>query len=316
MKTFFSKILTLWIYLQYPKIPSQQRWFIRFRYLGWLYQIKYFYKDYILRKPYKIIKFHGEFQQELLHVIPFAYWHFKNGTLLRTESSSFTKELYFFSPKHIEIKNMLRDHLDNESLEIPNAPHDTKLLKLKWAAVPFRKKFQNTKVLFEKEILIIANRYNSEWGKDPISYFSLEDLETLFNEFKKRFQIIYNRPPANKISNDNSEVKELNDEVFIKNNFPEVIILSELEKKFNLKVHSYNHLQLLVYANSNFFISIHGGTSTFASLFGGKNLIYSKEGHEHSLSEFYNVFPELAGTEIKVIRDKENLKSVAKEFLQ
>lgn len=294
----FSKILTLWIYLTNHKVPSQQRWFIRFRYFGLFHQLKYFIKDYIIKKPYKIIHFEGEFQQELLHVIPFAYWHYKNGTLLKTISSSFTKHLYFFSPNHEEDTTIVRGYLGNESLEIPNAPHDVKLLKLKWKQVPFKQKYSNEIFKFEKEVLVIANRYNTEWGKPPISYFSIENLESLFLHFKDKYQIIYNRAPASKISNDNSEVLELNDEHFIKSKFPEIIYLPDLEK-VNLSIIDYNHLQLLVYANCSKFISIHGGTATLASLFGGVNYIYSKEGHEHSLKEFENVFSELSNTNIK-----------------
>jgi len=315
VKTFFSKLLTLFIFLKYPKIPSQQRWFIRFRYLGIFNQIKYFFKDYVILKPYKVISFKGEFQQELLHVIPFAYWHHLNGTLLRTESSEFTKDLYFFSQNHTEHINLIRDYKDNENIEIPNAPHDTELLRLKWKKAPFKSRFKNNKISFDKEILIIANRYNSEWDKEPISFFSLEDLNKLFEAFQDDYQIIYNRPPKTKIALDNSDVKELHDDKFIRVNYPQVIILEDLNEMFDMKAHSYNHLQLLVYANASKFISIHGGTATLASMFGGRNLIYSKEGHEHALNEFINVFPKLSGTKIKVLRSKVNLIEEAKIFI-
>lgn len=307
-----SKILTLYIFLRNPKVPSQQRWFIRFRYFGLAMQCKYLIKDYVIRKPYKVICFSGEFQQELLHAIPFAYWHHKNGTLLRTESSKFTKELYFFSPEHIEVGQVERGYKGNEDVEIPNAPHDTKLVKGKWTSVPFSEHFRNDFFGFEKELIVIANRYNTEWGKPPVSYFDLSDLAKIIEPLYEKYQIVYNRAPANQISGDNSEVLELDDEAWVKKNYPEVIFLPDLLQA-NV-AENYNHLQLLVYANCDKFVSIHGGTATLASSFGGINLIHSLEGHEHELGEFENVFPNLSGCIIKVFKDKAALVQVANQM--
>jgi hypothetical protein len=58
--------------------------------------VKYVLQDYVFRKPYKEIEFQGEFAPELEFTIPFAYWHFKNGTLKSTKGALFTKEMYFF----------------------------------------------------------------------------------------------------------------------------------------------------------------------------------------------------------------------------
>ena len=58
------------------------------------------------KKKYKVISFDGEFAPELEFVIPFAYWHYKNGTLLKTQGAKFTREMYFFSEHHEEIYNV------------------------------------------------------------------------------------------------------------------------------------------------------------------------------------------------------------------
>lgn len=303
MVKMLSKLFTLYIYLKYPKIPSQQRWFIRFRYLGFMNQAKYFIKDHVIKKPYKIIRFSGEFQQELMHVLPFAYWHYKNGTLVKTISSKHTRPLYFFSPDHFEDENVVRDYRGNEDTEIPNAPHDTKLLGYKWRKVPFKEFYKNNLFSFDKEVLMVANRYNTEWGEPPISYFDLDDLKKIFNQFQDKYQIIYNRPRAQDISEDNSEILELGDVDFIKTYFPKVKMLKDYYGDVP-GVTSFNHLQLLIYANCSKFISVHGGTATLCSMFGGVNVIYSKIGHEHALKEFENVFPVLSGCDIKVYRDK------------
>lgn len=299
-------MLSLLILVTHPLSPSAQRWFVRLRYLGVFRQLKYFVKDHIIRKPYKVVRFNGEFQQELLHAIPFAYWHYRNGTLLKTISSEYTKDLYFFSKYHEEDNSIVRSPTGNENLEIPNAPHDSKLVMYKWLKVPFIEFYKNDLFKFEKEPLIIANRYNTEWGHAPISFFDLDDLDQIISQLGRYYQIIYNRPPVSRISNDKSIVLELNDDEWLRRNHPNVIILSDLESSLPL-VNSYNHLQLLVYANCRKFISTHGGTATLASMFGGINLIYSKKGYEHLLGEFQNVFPKLSGCNVHVFTDKRYL---------
>jgi hypothetical protein len=66
----------------------------------------------------------------------------------------------------------------------------------------------------------------------------------------------------------------------------------------NTIVKNFNHLQLMVYANCNHFISVHGGTSALASYFGGVNVILSKSGIEHYFKEFETIFPALSGAKI------------------
>ncbi len=311
----FGKILTFFILLRYPKISSRYRWFIRFRYLGEIRQIRYFFVDFLIRRPYKEIKFIGEFQQELLHVIPFAYWHYLNGTLERTISSLYTKEFYFFSPNHTELDSE-RNFEDNFNLDIPNAPHDVKLIRKKWKQVPFKKFYRNNLFIYEKPILIVANRYNTEWNRSPISFFDLTTLDNIFILLKGKYQIIYNRPPASHIANDNSEIMELGDYKWIYENHPEVIQVVDLYQENQKHVNNYNHLQLLLYANCERFISIHGGTATLASNFGGVNIIYSREGHEHYMKEFENIFPLLSDAKILHLRDYNTLlKTVRDEFL-
>ncbi|MEP0368881.1 MAG: hypothetical protein ABJN36_05195 [Cyclobacteriaceae bacterium] len=272
-------------------------------------------KDYVVKKPYKKISFHGEFQQELLHALPFAYWHFKNGTLKSTQSTGLTRELYFFSADHHE-SDESRDYQDNFNLEIPNSSHDLKLDMAKWLPVPLKQQYQNGIYLFNKPILIIANRFNTEWSQEPISYFDLEVLDTMMGLLKPQYQILYNRPPASEIVEDNSEVKELGDYLWIKENHPEVVQLTDLYRDKESMAKNYNHLQLLVYANCERFISIHGGTATLASNFGGQNIIYSRKGHEHYLKEFESVFPKLSGAQIYHVKDYQALlETIRKEYV-
>lgn len=316
MVPILKKLLTFLLLLRYPKIPGKYRWFIRFRYLGSIRQLKYLIHDSLIRRPYKQISFRGEFQQELLHVIPFAYWHYLNGTLKSTTSTSSTKELYFFSPSHSEVDKH-RDYRDNFNVEIPNAPHDLKLIRSKWVQVPYKAYFKNTIFTYDKPLIVIANRFNTEWNQEPISYLDLSVLHQLFLILKKRYQILYNRPTADRIVNDNSEVQDLGDYSWIKENHPDVEVVNDIYDKHVNKVNNYNHLQLMIYANCSRFISVHGGTATLASCFGGDNIIFSKKGHEHYLKEFENIFPHLSNANIHHVKDYEELmKKVTGVFLK
>src|SRR4029079_16076950 len=120
MQKILLKFLRIIAFIRHPEIPKQYRFYIRDNYFSRIFQVKYYFKDFYFKKKYKIIEYHGEFQQELTFVLPFAYWHFLNGTLDKTISSDNTKELYFFSTNHAEAHSK-RDWIYNdENFEIPN----------------------------------------------------------------------------------------------------------------------------------------------------------------------------------------------------
>ncbi|WP_375579615.1 hypothetical protein ABWH96_00630 [Marivirga tractuosa] len=312
MRHLRSKFFTLYIFLLNPKVKSKYRWFLRFYYISKWVQYKYVVKDYLLKKRYKEIEFNGEFQQELINVIPFAYWHYKNGTLKRTISSRLTKSLYYFSNDHLE-KYENRNWESNINIDIPNSPHNIKLNKSKWIPPPYKEVFKNDFFSYGKPILIIANRYNTEWGsKEPISFLSISTIEWIIDKLQNKYQIIYNRPYQQHIIDDNSKILDLDDINLINKKYPEVEILTQLfEKQSKVKV--YNEFQLRAYANTNHFISVHGGTATLASYFGGVNTIFSKKGLEHEINEFTNVFPQLSGAKILHAKTDKELKTFITE---
>lgn len=307
MRSIANKFLSLYVLLRYPKIPKDNRYFIRDNYAARIYQYKYFLKDYLLRSKYKTISFNGEFQQELTFALPFAYWHHLNGTLKKTVSSKYTKSLYFFSENHEETYEN-RDWKTNYEIEIPNVAHNVDFDYSKWAPVPLKAHYKNDIFIYKKPSLIIANRYNIEWGRPPISFFSIPMLDFMIKHLKDKYQIIYNRPGADKITNDNSEIQDLGEKQWIKEKYPEVILLNDIFDAHKKEVGNFNELQLMVYANADKFISIHGGTATLASYFGGTNIIYSKEGREHFFNEFNTLFPKLSGANIIHTKAEEELK--------
>jgi hypothetical protein len=310
-----NKLFSLYVRIRYWKVPATIRYFYRDTYSCMWAQAKYFIKDYIKKEKYKIITCYGEFGQELLFVLPFAYWHYKNGTLKATRGTKYTKELYFFSPDHKEcFENRAIE--GNYDYEMPRILYSHNYNMKKWEAVPFKKMYRNDVYVYDKPILIIANRYNMEWDGPPISFFSIPMLSQMIEALKDRFTIIYNRPLPKNITTDNSEIYDLKEHEWLRREYPDVLLLEDLYDENRANVRNFNHLQLMVYANSDHFISIHGGTATLASCFGGTNLILSKKGLEHHFGCFHTLFPKLSGATILHAKtDDEVMEYIQKYYL-
>ena len=314
MDTFVYKFLGLYVYLRFNRIPPEIRYFYKATYFCRYVQLRYFVRDYVTKKQYKTITWSGEFGAELLFALPFAYWHYKNGTLKKTSSSKFTKELYFFSPDHEEIFNF-RTNKENHNYEFPRVLYSHNYNMSKWLQVPLKSYYSNDIYLYEKPILIVANRYNMEWGQQPISYLTIPTLDFIIEKLKTKFTIIYNRPKPQNIVNDDSQVYDLNEFKWLKKEHPEVLLMEDLFEENRCNANNFNHFQLAVYANANHFISTHGGTATLASYFGGINIIFSKEGPEYQFGCYEKLFPKLSGTIIKPARSEEQLKLYIEEHL-
>ena len=302
-----NKIFSLYVRLKYGKLHWTVRYYYRDTYYCKFVQLKYLIKDYVIKKPYKELSFQGEFAPELEFVLPFAYWHYKNGTLKSTAGASFTNEMYFFSPEHQEVFAE-RTNMGNYNYEMPRVLYSQDYDMKKWLQVPFKAHFKNDIYVYDKPVLIIANRYNMEWDGSPISFYSIEMLDYMIHKLKDQFSIIYNRPRPQNITMDSSEVYELDEYDWLKTTHPEVVLMEDLfiENKANAK--SFNHLQLMVYANATHFISIHGGTAALASCFEGTNLILSKQGPEHHFGCFHKLFPKLSGAKILHARNDEEVR--------
>lgn len=303
VQRIIGKAITAYVRLRWWRAPAEQLVFIRQGYVGRLHQCRSWWADHVRRTPYRIITWDGEFSPELKAVLPYAYWHHLNGTLARTVSSKGTRALYFFSPQHEERFDRRRWNDFRFPPEIPNSQDHAHRYDLsKWAPVPYKRHFGGLR-LFDRPTVVIANRYNSEWGGPPVSYFSLDDLRTLFALLCPHYQVIYNRPSAERIVNDESDVLDLGDKPMIRAEFPDVLLLEDLATRPGVEATDLNHLQLLVYAGCDRFLSIHGGTATLASCFGGTNIILSRKGLEHAFGEFRTIYPKLSGARILAHRE-------------
>lgn len=304
-----KRIFGLYVKVAYSNVPLKYIYFIRDTYVCRAYQLKYFIKDYIIKKSYKNISFQGEFGAEMMFALPFAYWHFKNGTLKSTSSFPYTRDFYFFSDNHEEIFTE-RTNEGNYNFELPRVLYSHDYNMKKWLPVPLKEVYRNNIYIFEKPIVIIANRYNMEWDGPPISYFSIDILDFMISNLSKKYTIVYNRPQPKNIVNDNSEVYDLNEFDWLQQKYPEVVIMENLYNEHKSSMKNFNHFQLCIYANCNNFISVHGGTSTLASYFGGTNIIYSEEGGEHYFKCFEKLYPKFSGAKIHHAKNEDELKNL------
>jgi len=308
-----NKILSFYVLIRYGELPSELKYYYRDTYYCKLVQLKYILRDYFFKKSYKELSFNGEFAPELQFVLPFAYWHYKNGTLKSTAASKYTKELYFFSPDHQE-KFETRTNEGNYNYEMPRILYSQDYDMSKWLPVPLKETYQNSVYVFEKPVLIIANRYNMEWDGPPVSFYSIEMLAHMLDRLKDKFTIIYNRPRPQNITMDNSDIYDMDEFGWLEKEYPEVILMEDLWAKNEGKARNFNHLQLMVYANATHFISIHGGTATLASYFGGINLILSKKGPEHHFKCFEKLYPKFSNARILHAKTDEEVKSYLEEY--
>lgn len=292
-----SKMAGLLTRITHAGVPAKYRYFIKDTYICRAMQWPLWLKDYVIKKPYKKISYEGEFAAEIQFALPYAYWHYKNGTLKSTQSFPGTKELYFFSENHSE-ENIERTNEGNYNYDLPRIMYSHNYDLKKWLPVPLKQVYKNDTYVFAKPILIIANKYNTEWDGPPISFFSISLLDKMITVLKNKYTIIYNRPQPKDIVNDNSVIYNLNEFEWLKETHPEVILMGDLFEENKINARNFNHFQLCIYANAENFISIHGGTATLASYFGGKNLILSKEGPEHYFQCFEKFYPQLSEAKI------------------
>lgn len=227
--------------------------------------------------------YNQEFGYELLSSVPYAYELFLSGELEGTVSGLGSSPLYYFSPSHTEVSTPRG--FQNTFLARRNGIPYTRIHTFERPPLtfpPYREVFANTEYAWKKPTLCICNRYNREWGYDPINYFDLEMLDWLFSRLKSRFEIVYFAVVLpNEIQDDNPSI-HLDDVAVCKKHG--IRVFQQIRK-------GWNESLLRVFANCNHFITMNGGYSILASLFGGTNIIYTnRQGAKRTNELLFNSF--------------------------
>lgn len=240
------------------------------------------------------VDYFGEFGFELINVIPYAYWLHLHRRLKETKSTTDTKCLYYFSTNHIEI-NIKRSFIPPAYFPL-SAISLTTLDTSKWVPPEYKKQYKNNRFIWNKPSCVICNKFNIEWDRPPMNFISPEVLKVIFSLLKNKYQIIYNRPLNKDIVEDHSPELPFDDFKLIREEFPEVITMQDIAKD-NPDL-TFNTLQLMVFANSDHFVSVQGGSAGLASYFSGKNIIYAAWGPELKAGSYTNWYDKLSGAKI------------------
>lgn len=254
-----------------------------------------------------------EFGYELISVIPYAYSLHKKGLLEGTISGTGSEPLYTFSPDH-KINPAPRDFANTAATakRIPNVwIHKDRLNKDEWAPPPYKQMYRDVAMMFEKPTVVIYNRYNREWDKDPINYFDLPTLRSMFSMLRDEYSIVYFNVRGEEGLEDNAHSMELGDYEMIREEFPDVHIIHDIIKETGL---SYNEAQMRIFAGCDRFVTMNGGPAILASYFGGENIIYTKECRElgKTVNSFYNWYPDFGNSLIKVVHTYDDLLAIVK----
>jgi len=242
-----------------------------------------------------------EFGYELIAVLPYAYYLHRNGLLKETISGFDTGSFYYFSPKHtINPKQRHWDNYKKALIEsgIPNIKiHTPYLNTTEWLPPKLKDKYFIAGYRLGKNVVVISNKRNIEWGEEPINTFSIDDLKQIFDIFKN-YTIVYNDTSL-LINNDTYDdtvgqlgIPGIRD--FL-NCYSNIVTVDHLCKHWGL---TYNKMQLMLYPHVDLFISMQGGSSIFASYYGTKNIIFAKEGRELECGSYNNWYHLLGGSKI------------------
>ncbi len=239
----------------------------------------------------KNLFYFGEFGPEMVLCLPYAYWLHNNDLLGSTKSCLDTRCFYYFNPKHIEV-NRYRTIDTNVSgnKELPNEwEHNISTFCYKyWTPPPLKEQYiKNNEIEFSKEVVIISNKYNIEWGKEPINYINFETLSMLLDMLSKKYTVIYRRPTLNMHVGDQNELSgqfnvldksgKVTDYDLCKS-YNNVYTFQDLMNMY--PYFSFNMFQCKVFSLCDKFITVQGGNSHFIGYFAKINLNLIKKGKE------------------------------------
>ena len=252
----------------------------------------------------EVLRYRGEFGAELVLFLPFVTWLSKAGLLVDRVIETYmgmacfyedldvrevreTSELRrYVAPKHRLHCMPVKDEHDFRAGQV--APY--------MAFPDLRRKFLDRRDLqgvldgllgpSEKKLLIIHNKFATEWKCAPINFINIETLKELFSILCDNFQVVYVRHRggvvAHGYSPDASNMLAFGD-TDMAALAPGVLDFEEIYQRALSAgfVHGINFFKNLLYARCYNFISVQGGGAHHCALFSGSTLsILHKRGAE------------------------------------
>lgn len=255
----------------------------------------------------KIVDTNGcEFGYELIMVLPYVYYLSRLGKDVKVITCRGMRSFYYFLPEErYEERYFSRKYSFPIGTQLKTIHFP--ILDLKsWVYPNYSNKYKKylLKTKFSKPILIISNKYTSEWNNPPINYLSLETLSSLFTKLSDRYCIIYNRCSTNSIPGDAQHQYTFEDHSLIEKNYPYVY---DINKVYDTEDYDFNTLQLILGSKAVKFISVQGGTSILYSSFGKENNIYAIKGGEVDNNSYLNWYSQFSNATIRHFTDYSSL---------
>ena len=185
-----------------------------------------------------ILRTNPEFASELVCIIPYAYWLYKEDKLEKVITSTGMKSFYYFCDDVEEqYKFRTLNNLNSGLEEVPNnwVHHNAEAVTgkdyselteeeqnnmngvldyRKWSPPPYKDYYQTDEFNHLKPYIVVNNNYNIEYGK-PISeslrFFDIKTLYDIFNYLTySGYIVIYKRPNNTEFAPDHNEIETLN----------------------------------------------------------------------------------------------------------
>ena len=226
----------------------------------------------------KIVKTNPEFASEIVLSLPYVYWLHKNNLLEKVVVCKGMKPFYYFTDK-------VEEGFEFRSLDYSQ-----------WESPPYYKHYKNDLFNDLKPFVVVNNIFNIEPGKfgfRPYRYFDIKNLYDIFDYFsEKGYNVIYKRPNNTEFTLDQNEVQTLNTNMKLEANvdgvgvvndyelctyFDNVVNMNDLFEKYDF---DYSTLNLMLFSETEGFVSINGGGSQFCAAFNKPTIIYTLKAQE------------------------------------
>ena len=246
-----------------------------------------------------IVKTNPEFGVELALTMPYVYSLHKQGKLDSVITSKGMKPFYYFCDDVREEFNYRT--IDNAAAGLNDIPNNWihginpelepgVLNYEEWEVPPYREHYENKNYDMGK-MVFISNKYNVEHGHKPFGYFDIKCLYDMFTYLtSKGYEVIYKRPLNTEFPIDQNEMGSVQMGLDIRADVSEVGNISDrdLPKYFD-RVHlfddlvdefDYNTTQMMIMANTDYFISPCGGNTVLSCLWDRPVITYITQGKE------------------------------------
>lgn len=237
----------------------------------------------------KLLEVSNEFGIEIIFYVGYYFYLFSNELLFDNVITTYEgmEAYYYFVRKEQLVFKKCKRQWVNPKIDcvMKYCSLDKNSINLScWLSPNYKKYYKNNLFKYDKELLIISNKHNIEWGSPPINFIDICCLEKIINKLSDKYQLVYirshNIDSHLQYSYDETNV-DFNDFELIKNKYNDkVIIFNDLFQNSEFKHMNYNLLKCYLFSSCDNYICVQGGATNLISYFAKHMIIYHKRGNE------------------------------------